>query len=72
MWPPARQIPVHSDTKGIGAQIPIEKPGVGSPFHGGGGGGGGGGAGGGAGGSGATTQVFDGASYTVPTPHSAA
>lgn len=38
-----------------------------SPFHAGGGGGGSGG-----GGSGAATHVFDGASYTVPKPHSVA
>ncbi|ORW54960.1 hypothetical protein AWC21_24970 [Mycolicibacterium peregrinum] len=37
-----------------------------SPFHAGGGGGGGGG------GNGAATQVFDGGSKTVPTPHSVA
>jgi hypothetical protein len=43
----------------------MEKPGVGSPFHGGGG------AGGGGGGS-APTQVLVGPSYTVPGPHSAA
>ena len=49
-------MPVHSDTNGMGAQTPIEKPGVGSPFQRGGGGGGG------AGGSGAATQVFVGGS----------
>jgi hypothetical protein len=49
------QIPVHNDTKGMGAQMPTEKYGVGSPFHAGGGGGGGGG-------SGAGTQLFDGPS----------
>jgi hypothetical protein len=58
-------MPVQSDTNGIGAHTPIENPGVGSPFHGGGGGGGGGGAG-------APTHELDGASYTVPGPHSAA
>jgi hypothetical protein len=47
-------MPVQIETNGIGAQMPIEKPGVGSPFHGGGGGGGGG--------AGAPTQVFDAAS----------
>jgi hypothetical protein len=36
-------MPVHSETNGIGAQIPMEKPGVGSPGGGGGSGGGGGG-----------------------------
>lgn len=45
--------------------MPTEKYGVMSPFHAGGGGGGGGG-------NGAATQVFDGGSYTVPTPHSVA
>jgi hypothetical protein len=45
--------------------MPTEKYGVRSPFHAGGGGGGGGG-------SGAATQVFEGTSYTVPTPHSTA
>jgi len=59
-------MPVHSDTNGMGAQMPTEKPGVGSPFHAAGGGGGGGG------GSGAATQVSDGGSNTVPHPHSAA
>ena len=54
-------MPVHSDTKGMGAHMPTEKPGVRSPFHAGGGGGGGGG------GSGAATQVLDGGSNTVPT-----
>src|SRR5215218_3142244 len=39
------QIPVHNDTKGIGAQMPTEKYGVRSPFQPGGGGGGGGGGG---------------------------
>lgn len=58
-------MPVHNDTNGMGAQMPTEKYGVRSPFHAGGGGGGGGG-------SGAGTQLFEGASYTVPTPHSAA
>jgi hypothetical protein len=58
----ASQIPVHNDTKGMGAQMPTEKYGVRSPFHAGGGGGGGG----------AATQLFEGASYTVPQPHSAA
>jgi hypothetical protein len=57
---------VHSDTNGIGAQIPTEKYGVGSPFHAGGGGGGGGG------GNAAAMHVFDGASNTVPSPHSVA
>jgi hypothetical protein len=61
----ASQIPVHNDTKGMGAQMPTEKYGVRSPFHAGGGGGGGGG-------SGAATQVFEGTSYTVPMPHSTA
>jgi Integrase core domain len=61
----ASQIPVHNDTKGMGAQMPTEKYGVRSPFHAGGGGGGGGG-------SGAATQLFEGTSYTVPTPHSTA
>jgi hypothetical protein len=46
------QIPVHNDTKGIGAQMPTEKYGVRSPFH----------AGGGGGGAGAATQLFDGTS----------
>ena len=58
-------MPVHSDTNGMGAQMPTEKYGVRSPFHAGGGGGGGGG-------SGAATQVLDGGSNTVPDPHSAA
>jgi hypothetical protein len=49
----------------MGAQTPIEKYGVISPFHAGGGGGGGGGAG-------AATQLFDGGSNTVPHPHSTA
>ena len=57
-------MPVHSDTNGMGAQMPTEKYGVRSPFHAGGGGGGGG--------SGAATQVLDGGSNTVPDPHSAA
>jgi hypothetical protein len=61
-------MPVHSDTNGMGAQMPTEKPGVRSPFHAAGGGGGGGGGGG----SGAATQVLDGGSNTVPDPHSAA
>lgn len=56
---------MHSDTNGIGAQMPTEKYGVGSPFHAGGGGGGGGG-------NAAAMHVFDGASNTVPTPHSVA
>ena len=56
-------MPVHSETNGMGAQIPTEKYGVGSPFHGGGGGGGG---------SGAATQVLEGGSTTVPQPHSVA
>ena len=60
------QMPVHSDTNGMGAQIPTEKYGVRSPFHAGGGGGGGGG------GSGAATQVLVGGSNTVPQPHSTA
>jgi hypothetical protein len=55
---------VHSDTNGIGAQIPTEKYGVGSPFHAVLGGGGGGNA--------AAMHVFDGASNTVPNPHSVA
>jgi hypothetical protein len=42
----------------MGAQIPTEKYGVMSPFQAGGGGGGGG--------AGAATQLFDGASKTVP------
>ena len=50
---------------GIGTQTPTPKYGVISPFHAGGGGAGGGGAG-------AATQLFDGASYTVPQPHSTA
>lgn len=57
-------MPVHSDTNGMGAQIPTEKYGVRSPFHAGGGGGGGGNA--------AATQVLDGGSNTVPCPHSVA
>jgi len=61
-------MPVHSDTNGIGAQMPTEKYGVGSPFQAGGGGGGGGSGGG----SGAATQVLVGGSNTVPKPHSAA
>jgi len=61
----ASHIPVHNDTKGMGAQMPTEKYGVKSPFHAGGGGGGGGG-------SGAAMQVFDGMSNTVPMPHSTA
>jgi hypothetical protein len=56
-------MPVHSDTNGMGAHMPTEKPGVRSPFHAGGGGGGG---------SGAATQVLDGGSNTVPHPHSIA
>lgn len=60
-------MPAHIETNGIGAQIPTEKYGVMSPFHAGGGGGGGGG-----GGAGAATQLFDGASNTVPAPHSTA
>lgn len=48
-------------------QVPTLKYGVISPFHAGGGGGGGG-----AGGGGKPTQVLDGASYTVPNPHSVA
>jgi hypothetical protein len=63
-------MPAQTETKGTGAHTPTEKYGVMSPFHAGGGGGGGGG--GGAGGSGAATQLFDGASNTVPAPHSAA
>ncbi len=55
-------MPVHSDTNGMGAQMPTEKYGVRSPFH----------AGGGGGGSGAATQLLDGGSNTVPDPHSAA
>jgi hypothetical protein len=58
-------MPAHTDTNGMGAQIPTEKYGVMSPFHAGGGGGGGGG-------NGAATQVFDGGSNTVPYPHSTA
>jgi hypothetical protein len=53
----------------MGAQMLAETHGVG-PFQGGGGGGGGGGGVGG--GCWAATQVLDGASYTVPWPHSAA
>jgi hypothetical protein len=49
----------------MGAQTPIEKYGVMSPFHAGGGGAGGGG-------GGAATQVFDGGSNTVPHPQSTA
>lgn len=59
-------MPVHTATKGMGAQIPTEKYGVRSPFHAGGGGGGGGG------GNAAATQVLDAGSNTVPTPHSIA
>ena len=63
----------------MGAQMLAETHGVG-PFQGGGGGGGGGGGVGGGcsaatgvgGGCCAATQVLDGASYTVPWPHSAA
>ena len=58
-------MPAHTETNGMGAQIPTEKYGVTSPFHAGGGGGGGGG-------NGAATQVFDGGSNTVPCPHSTA
>ncbi len=58
-------MPVHSATNGMGAQIPTEKYGVRSPFHAGGGGGGGGG-------NAAATQVLDGGSNTVPSPHSIA
>lgn len=47
----------------MGAQMPTEKYGVMSPFHAGGGGGGG---------TWAATQVFEGGSKTVPTPHSVA
>jgi hypothetical protein len=53
-------MPVHSDTNGMGAQIPTEKYGVRSPFHAGGGG------------NAAATQVLDGGSNTVPCPHSVA
>src|SRR6476659_4328446 len=63
-------MPVHTagtNGTGIGQQKLTPKPGVISPFHAGGGGGGGGG-----GGAGAATQLFDGASNTVPRPHSAA
>lgn len=52
---------------GIGTQAPTLKYGVISPFHAGGGGGGSG-----AGGGGRATQVLEGASYTVPNPHSVA
>jgi len=52
---------------GIGTQTLTPKYGVMSPFHAGGGGGGGGGAG-----AGAATHVLDGASNTVPHPHSTA
>src|SRR2546423_1547618 len=45
----------------MGAQIPTEKYGVGSPFHAGGGGGGG-----------TPTQLFEGASSAAPQPHSVA
>lgn len=55
-----RQIPVQSETNGIGAQIPTEKPGVGSPGGGGGGGGG------------RPTHLSVAASNTVPGPHSVA
>jgi hypothetical protein len=56
---------VQIATNGIGAQALTEKYGVMSPFHAG--------AGGGGGGAGtAATHEFDGASYTVPTPHSVA
>jgi hypothetical protein len=58
-------MPVQSDTNGMGAQLPTEKYGVRSPFHAGGGGGG-------AGGNAAATQELDGASNTVPCPHSVA
>jgi hypothetical protein len=58
-------MPAQIETNGIGAQMPIEKYGVMSPFHAGGGGGGGGGCG-------ANTHVFVGGSNTVPTPHSTA
>ena len=61
-------MPPHIDGAngtGMGPQTPTPKYGVISPFHAGGGGGGGGGAG-------AATQVLDGASYTVPRPHSTA
>ncbi|BBZ60433.1 hypothetical protein MMON_17340 [Mycolicibacterium monacense] len=64
------QIPAQIDGTngmGIGTQAPTLKYGVISPFHAGGGGGGGG-----AGGGGRPTQVLDGASYTVPNPHSVA
>ena len=57
-------MPVHSETNGMGAQMPTEKYGVRSPFHAGGGGGGGG--------AGAATQVLDGGSNMVPHPHSTA
>ena len=49
----------------MGTQAPTEKYGVISPFQAGGGGAGGGG-------GAAATQLFDGASYTVPQPHSVA
>lgn len=62
-------MPVHSETNGIGAQMPTEKPGVMSPLHIGGGGGGGSGGGGGAGGR---TQRSVAGSKIVPGPHSAA
>ena len=58
----------------MGAQMLAETHGVG-PFQGGGGGGGGGGCSAATavgGGCCAATQVLDGASYTVPWPHSAA
>jgi hypothetical protein len=61
-------MPAHTDGAngtGIGTHAPTEKYGVMSPFHAGGGGGGGGG-------GCAATQLFDGASYTVPQPHSIA
>ena len=39
-------MPAHNETNGMGAQMPTEKYGVGSPFQAGGGGGGGGSGGG--------------------------
>jgi hypothetical protein len=60
-------MPVHTDGAngtGMGTHTPTPKPGVRSPFHAGGGGGGGG--------AGAATHELDGASNTVPHPHSAA
>jgi hypothetical protein len=60
-------MPPHTDGAkgtGIGTHAPTLKYGVRSPFHAGGGGGGGA--------CGAATHEFDGASNTVPHPHSVA